>query len=600
MGELENIRKNTEFYIGTSEHPTRLLEEILDNSLDEIQAGYAKNLTIKINTINKEFSIYDDGRGIPFDGRLSEEKDPPILICTNLFTSGKFEKNNKNSSYFISSGKHGVGLTAVNALSDYLKIEIWRNGKKGIYDFVNAIDIKRTYEKCEKTINGTQITCKPSEKYFHNLDIDLKVLEEKLRIALVNYPESVINLEIDEKKYLIKGDEKSLILKHLTKNELKWFSFENKNKKNESYYVKFGWDNEKPILPKFIGSVNLIPVNIGKHIDLFSDIIKNVFIKLGKKFNYEFEENDCLVFLRSYINIKIINTSFSEQIKTKLASKSDLSIMEKLSDDIFNYFIKNEEDRNELLIKFKNYHQFRKNKEIDIPTISNDKNKVSKKFNKLIDCSNSGKGTELIIGEGDSAIGGLKHIRDLDNQAILPLKGVTVNVLTKNDYMKNPVVLDIVKSCKCGIFNECDITKLGYERIIIATDADPAGYHIRSLLKLFFAYLMPEVIKNGNLWVCETPLYTTRRDKELICLWTEDEINKARIDGYKLERNKGLGSYLLKDLKYLILDKNTRRIVRVNWSDNIKEIFNLMANSADKKKLALNEWENNKNDEENE
>lgn len=588
MEQIEHIRNSTGMYVGSTETATRLVEELLDNALDEVQAGYCDFIELDIKTKENTITITDNGRGIPFNQKIPPEEDPPIMIATKLFSSGKFEKE-KGSAYQIASGLHGVGLVAVNALSDWMDIEIYRDKKFGKYLFIEATkEIKRSY-KTIKTCrpSSTKIKIKPSDKYFISTEIDVDIIEERLKIASANFPSLTIDLIVDDISYEISGEtEENIIEEYLTDtNDLEWINFENE-KGPESCLLKLTWDSKPPITQKIFSCINLVHVHSGVHIKFIHNAIKNVFMNLAKKYKYDFKPDDCFAFLRCYLNMKIIKTSFEAQVKVKLESKSDLSIMNPIENYLKKYLEEHDELRTQLLEGFQTYRKALQSKKL---VKIGGKNRASTKFTKLRDCRNLGG--ELLIGEGDSAVGGLLHVRDPKKHAILPLRGVIMNVLKNSNWHKNTEVTEIVQAIGTGVEGDCDISKLRYSKIILAADADPAGSFITTLLIILFAKLAPEIIKAGKLYVCVTPLHGTRRNGKLIPLWSKEELAEARSKNMPIKRFKGLGEFSPADLKVFTLDVKTRKLIKVSWSDKYERLFKLMVSSSEKRKLVMGEWD---------
>lgn len=585
LSDIDAIRKNSGMFVGSVENSTRLLEECLDNSLDEVQTGVCDIIGVFINTKDKSFEVLDLGRGFPFDEKRTVEEDTPVLASIKLFSSGKFKKGETDSAYQIASGLHGAGLTAVNALSKEMTIEIYRDKKHATYHFKNATDVERKIESFtgEKPFS-TKVMVIPDKKYFESTNVDVKTIEERLRIACCNYPNLKVILRVDGKDQLIKGSEEELILDYLSGTVPKWNVFENK-KKVESYSLKMGWDPEPPGAPKVLSCVNLIRVHSGVHLNKLFNAIRDTFADLAKKYNYSFKPDDSLYGLRVYLNLKIIKTSFEAQVKVKLESKSDLSIMEPLESQLKKYFEQDDQLRTELLEKFQTYRRSLQTKKI---TTTNSHKRGSTDFTKLRDCIL--EGGELIIGEGDSAIGGLVVVRDPNKHAVLPLRGVIPNSLTKKDLLENKEIKEIIKAVGTGIEESCDIEKLRYRKIILAADADPAGHFITSLLILLFARLMPLIIKNEKLFVCKTPLYGTGHGTGFVPIWSEEELQKTRENGKAIRRLKGLGEFNPAELEVFTLNEKQRILIPVKWTEKYEKIFELMSDSNQKRNLILNKW----------
>ena len=583
---IEAVRQNPSLFIGNTENPTKLLEEILDNALDEVQAGFCNKIIVTADTKKNEYSISDNGRGFPFDQTLPLEEDRPIFACVNLHSSGKFNKGSDASPYKIASGLHGVGLTAVFALSKSMVIEIYKNKLHATYNLIEN-NITRSQEKFTDTIPfSTKISFIPSNVFFEDLKVDMKLIEERLEVANVNYPELNITVIIDGKSKSLSCNEDTIIKHYLTETkDVNWLEFE-EEKEDEYFKIKLGWDNELPITQKIFTSVNLSRVHDGVHINKATGIIKNIFQTYAKKNKFEFQPEDSLNWLRLYINLKIVKTSFEAQVKVKLERNSDISIMDKLEDKIKNYFSKNEDQLLELLERFQHYRKNILSKNALKGTSS--KKRASTNFTKLKDCSEPGG--ELIIGEGESAVSGLVQVRNIKKHAILPLRGVIVNSLTKKDLLNNTEVKDIIQAVGCNI-SDFKLEDLRYDKIILAADADPAGHFITTLLIVLFAHLYPDIIKNKKLYVCETPLFGHGKNENFEPLWDQKSLDDARNKNIKIRRIKGLGEFNPIELKKFTLDPIKRKLILVEWSEEHKEkLFNLMTNSEDKRDLALGTW----------
>jgi len=330
--------------------------------------------------------------------------------------------------------------------------------------------------------------------------------------------------------------------------------------------------------------VNLIKVQDGAHILRIYNILKSIFSNFSKKYGYEFNNDDCLNWLRLYINLKIINASFEAQVKVKLEKKSDLSIMDPIEKQIKDFFSKNEDKLIPLLERFHNYRKSIQSKKI---LGNQNKHKALSKLIKLRDCLD--RDGELFICEGDSAAGGLIQGRDPRKHAILPLRGVIPNVIIKKELLKNKEIQEIITAIGCGIEGNFNLDNIRYSKVIIICDSDPAGGHISSLLMVFFAKFMSPIIKNGKLFLCETPLDGIGYGKDFVPLWTKDELEKARNEGKKIRHFKGLGEFSTSELKQLAFDKN-RRLIPVLWSDKVDQIFDLISDSKKKRLLAQNQW----------
>lgn len=592
LSEIDHIRENPGMYVGSTENPTSLLFELFDNAVDEALAGYASVIGVFINNKKGEIEVWDNGRGYPFDENLPLKDDPPVLTCTRLFTSGKFRKGTNDTAYKIATGLHGIGNVAVYALSKSMRIDIYRDGKYAIYKF-NGKGVSRYVEEFRgKSDYSTKIVARINKKYFSDIRIDVKRVEERVRLAVANHPDLKVILRVDNENIIIKGTEEDLILDYLSKTVEDWYIIDDHNKKSkENYHLRIGWEPSGFGPPRILSCVNLVRTDGGIHINKFYNVLRNVFQNFAKKYGYNFNNDDCLQGLRSYLSLEIVNTSFNAQVKTILEKNSDICIMNNLEKKLKVVLEENGELLINLIDRFQTYRQTLRSKKVMKGRLG--RARATTKFTKLRDCSELGG--ELIIGEGDSALSGVADFRDSRKHAILPLRGVIPNALTMNPkkLLANNEISDIIQAIGCGIGTECDISNLRYNKIIIATDSDPAGHWIAALLIILFAKLVPDVIKNGYLFLCKTPLFATRRKGKFIPLWTKEQLDKAREKGEKVKRYKGLGEYDPEDIKIFILDESTRILVPVTWpvrESNVEDIFELFTSSRRKRQLVSGEW----------
>lgn len=594
MDPLDHIRQRPSMYLGDVYNPTKLLIECLDNALDEVQATHADKILVSIDK-DGSFTVADNGRGIPFDPKASLQEDKPILICNSIFTSGKFKKDQSDSAYNVAIGLHGVGLTAVRALSKTMSIDVVRKNIKANYKFHGHNSVDREFiTKTENDKWSTLIKAYPDKKYFESLDMDFETIKERLIIASANFAKLNIEFNYKGKLIEIKGNEIELVSNYLGKDVNKWYTFdidytrklEDGGKCKESCKVIFGWDFDSDVTKtKEFTTINLGSVKGGIHVTKLQNSIKSIFTKI-KKSDYEFDENDTLCKFRCYINLKLVDPHFESQSKEKLSRKSKLEIMDELDNEIEKYFKKNKDESSELMKKFDEYHRSLQNKKLE----NKSKKRGSTEFTKLRDCKS--RDGELIIGEGDSAIGGLVKMRDTNIHALLPLRGVPPNAadMKIQKLIENVEVSDIIKAVGVGIDPHCEIDNIRYNKIILTADADPAGHFINVLLIGLFVKLMPDVIKKGYLYVCEPPLYGYGYDDKFIPLWTEKDLSDAKKSGKTIRRFKGLGEYSNIELKKFILNSKERKLIQLEWYDDVNKLLELLSSEVERRKLALGEW----------
>lgn len=583
MDEISHVRLNAGMYIGSTETPTHLIEEALDNSLDEALAGHATIVAININTKDHIFSVMDNGRGIPF------ENDIPITISTKLFSGAKFQDS--KSAYAICSGLHGVGLVAVNALSNTYEVEVYREGKKASFRFENAKIKEKRIDKFDGAAPfSTKITFKPDKKIFQKLTPDLDRLRRRLLTAAVELNDCLFVLNIDGKRETIKLTEEQFFdfyclgdYKKEKDNTTELIKIHAKDA-NEQFNILFAYSMSS-MSPRVISSVNLLPVdNAGTHVNMFFDVIKDFFTNKSKKNGFVFQPADALSGLRAYISLELVKPEFSGQSKEKLINRKEYldKLIIKVKQGIESYFNENKELQDKLLAFFDDYRRRQDAKKIKKGSDGFGK-RFSTKFTKLRDCS-SDHG-ELFIVEGDSALGSIQQCRDPRSHAIFPLKGKIPSIVTAKDILKNAEIGELIQSLGTGVGPAFDINKLKYNKIICATDADADGGHIFCLLTMTLANLVPEIIQKGHYYLARTPLYAISKGKEFIPIWSDDELEKARKTNSKILRFKGLGELDPWQMKICALDHKTRKLIKVDFTKDLNVLMKLFSDVQCKRDL---------------
>lgn len=580
LDDIKHIQLNAEMYIGHTEHPTHLIEECFDNACDEAQVGYANVIAINIDTKNKEYAILDNGRGLPIDD------DVPIKICTKLFSGSKFRDN--KTVYEIASGLHGIGITAVNALSDYITIEIYRDNKHAIYNFQDSKFKNKKIEKIEEGFQSpfsTKIQFKPSKSIFDKLTPDIERLKQRLITASVQMPNVTFVLNIDDKRELFKLNLKEYFDTYVMQKEngeiIPRLSFNSRNGA-EKFNIIMTYSGKGNISSIVSSSVNLLPCTSGgTHVNLFNEILRDIFVTRAKKLNYNFQPNDCLVGLRAYLMLSLKEVHFSAQIKDKLTNKKPYfdKLTAQLKSQIEAYFNSNQEHLEILLEYFQAYRQKLDYKKLKV---SNNGKRSFTKFTKLRDCtSNNG---ELFLVEGDSAGGTFVEGRNSKIHAIFPMRGKIPSIVKKNDILENKEIRDLITTFGTGVGNEFNINNIRYDKIIIAADSDPDGLHICCLLILAIGLLTPQIVEKGMLYYVDTPLFAINEKNEFTPLWSDEELNIARKDNRKVTRFKGLGEFS-PDQIYSIAMSDKRKLTQVTKSNHIDSIIKLFIEPNEKRKL---------------
>ena len=579
LDEVSHIRLNPGMYIGDTSNPVHLVEEALDNALDECLAGHANIIAVNIDTKTHTYCILDNGRGIPIDN------DTPITISTKLFSGAKFQDS--KSSYLICSGLHGVGLVALNALCSLYIIEIYRDGKHAKYVFENAkLKEKRIEPFKGEAPFSTKIQFKPDKKIFESLVPDTDRLRKRLAVASVELKGSKLVLNIDNNKEIFSLD------------SVGYFNQECLNDSDsettklidifvedgiESLEVKFCYSLNGTIAPRILSSVNLLPVESGgTHVNTFLEIIKELFVSKAKKVGLKFQQNNAQCGWRAYLTLKLQKPEFSGQTKDKLINRKDYlsKLTGKFKAAIESYFSNDPEELDLLLNQFAEYRKKLDSKKLKA---SGNGKRASTKFTKLRDCTSTNG--ELFITEGDSAGGSLLQCRDPRIHAVLPLKGKIPSIVNAKEILKNQEIGELIQALGTGVGPHFDVSKLKYNKVICAADADFDGYHIFCLLTIILAVLVPDIVKNGNYYLAQTPLYAINKGKTFIPLWTKDELEKAKKKGESITRFKGLGELSPWQLKICLLDNNTRHLTKVKYSKNIDEVLKLFSDVNEKRKL---------------
>jgi DNA gyrase/topoisomerase IV subunit B len=591
LSELQHIRQNRGMYIGDTERPNHLLYEVLDNSLDEASAKHASLIGVFIDPKEHICTVSDNGRGIPFTGNVIE------TIATKLFSGGKFKKGEVDSAYGIAAGLHGIGLVAVTALSDWVEFIIYRDNKKAIFKFEDAkLKNKEIIDyPSDKRPFASQVSFRPSKKYFESLDFDIDPVRERLRLASVGIPHLKLVLEDGTKQEIINCDIddyfREAILDSQSKNVTPIFCLKNKIK-DEEIIIKFAWDLNSASALRHCGSINLLSVNQGTHVNRTLTLFRDQFAQYAKKEKLSFQPQDCLVGFRAITMLSLYTPEYTSQTKDKLStSKAKLdNLYNGLETQLDSLMVQYPEVKSQLLGFFEGYRK----------GLSNSKNiikggKEITRFNQVIDSklkdctTHTVENSELFITEGSSAAGGLVQCRNPKFHAILGLKGKIPNMAGgKKDFLKNKEVVEIVNSLGTGIAPDFDKEHVRYGKVIFATDADADGAHITSLLMVLFLKLVPGLIQDGTkIYRAIMPLYGGVKAGKFYPFYTEEDLVKFKQENsnIKVQRYKGLGEMNPDQLKVCLLDHNTRRLELIEYPENVDEIFKIMTDAEVKRGL---------------
>jgi len=580
---LEGVRKRPSMYIGSTgkDGLHHLIYEIVDNSVDEALAGYCKIIKVSLNK-DGSATIEDDGRGFPVDNHPVYNIPAVQVALTKLHAGGKFDKK----SYMISGGLHGVGSSVVNALSKKLIVQVKRDGNiyEQEYSRGDAKTKLKIIGKCPVSETGTTVTFWPDEEIFSTVDFDYKVLETRFReIAFLN----------SGLKIIIYDEEKSKQEEFLASGGLiefvKWL---NKSKEvlHKPVYFKREADNtvvevavqyNDGYQENIFGFVNTInTVEGGTHVFGFKTALTRVINDYSKKKGIikdeGFSGEDVREGLTAIISIKIPNPQFEGQTKTKLGNSEIKGFVDSIvTSALSEFFEENPTVARKIVSKAESAAKARmaakKAKEL-----VRRKNAFSLGGlpGKLADCSNKKtEDTELYIVEGESAGGSAKMARDKEIQAILPLKGKILNVEKSSPVkaLSSEEITNMITVIGTGVGDQFDLERLRYGKIIIMSDADVDGEHIKTLLLTFFFRFMPKLIENGNIFVALPPLFRVRKNKDHY-VYTEEELKKLveKLDATNVTRFKGLGEMSSTQLWDTTMNPKMRKIKKIFIEDAVE------------------------------
>ncbi|MDI6699932.1 MAG: DNA topoisomerase (ATP-hydrolyzing) subunit B [bacterium] len=598
---LEAVRKRPAMYIGdtTTRGLHHLVFEVVDNSIDEALAGFCDKIKVTINE-DGTCSVEDNGRGIPVDLHPEQGKSALEVVMTVLHAGGKFDRK----SYRISGGLHGVGVSVVNALSEWLEVFVQKDGNVYYQKYQRGIpeDNVKIVGKTKKS--GTTVTFLPDREIFETTKFSYDILSERLReIAFLN---KGLEVEIEDKR------EKRIEKKHTFKfkggiKEFVEFLNENKNSLHKTIYMSNQKDgievevamqyNDSYIENLYSYANNINTREGGTHLIGFKSALTRVINDYAKRTNAlknmdSISGDDCREGLTAVISVKIPNPQFEGQTKTKLGNSEVKGLVESLiSEKLQTFFEENPSVANKIINKVvlaaRARLAARKARELTRRKSALDSSSLP---GKLADCSiNDPKIAELYLVEGDSAGGSAKQGRDRTYQAILPLRGKILNVekARLDNILSDETIKTIIQAIGTGIGDEeFDISRLRYGKIIIMTDADVDGSHIKTLLLTFFYRYMTKLIENGNIFIAQPPLYkiTSGKSNPLYAYSDEelqDILKTLDKDRVNIQRYKGLGEMNPEQLWETTMDPERRMLKLVTLEDAVEadRIFTILMGS---------------------
>lgn len=560
LDDRTHIRMRSSMYISTDRPSYQMWSELADNAVDEAMNGYATEIKFNIDYENSIISVEDNGRGLP-QGMNSTLNKPTIeVIYGKLNAGGKYDQE----SYNTSGGLNGVGSTVCNALSSEFHAKTWRKGSvvEISFKYGEKVDYK-IYNDSSYKKSGTIVTYKIDLDHplFTDKLIDYKKdIEDKIALTKTLFPNVIIYYNgkevqpVDFRNFLILSKEP------LLDNPIYL--------EDKSYKVAINWsvDTNRSSQRTYCNSI--FTANGGDHEKAIYDVVSDV---LG---------SDALYGINIAVSINYPAVEFDSQAKTKAISKDMKNFLkESVTSQLKSYFRKNPDCKDKVvsLIKKKRQALDHRNNKSSVR-----RDKKSTFLNALgdtsfADCTTKDRSqAELFIVEGNSAAGSARQSRNVDTQAIAPLRGKFINSYNNSieALFKNKEVQMLLSSIDCGCFNDVNIAKSRYSKIIIMSDADPDGFNIACLLLSFFMNVAPELIKEGYIYVALPPLYGTydKKTNKFIPIHTEEERNKYLKEGYIITRMKGLGEMNPDELSMACMDPNTRSIVKVNYTPGCDKV----------------------------
>ena len=598
---LEAVRKRPGMYIGTtsSRGLHHLVYEIVDNAVDEALAGYCDKIIVTINEDNS-ITVVDNGRGIPVGINHKAGLPAVEVVFTILHAGGKFG----GGGYKVSGGLHGVGASVVNALSDWLEVKVYTDGKiyQQRYERGHVCYPLKEIGTCEKEQTGTTVTFKPDETIFTETTVyEFDVLKQRLReMAFLTKGLHIIlrDLRVEEdqkpveREFHYEGGIKEFVT-YL--NRSKTALYENvlyfEGKKNNVYVEVAMQHNDSYNESSFSFVNNINTPEGGTHLVGFRNALTKTFndyarsAKLLKDSEPNLSGDDIREGLTAIVSVKIEDPQFEGQTKQKLGNSEARTAVDSIVSEQLTYYL----EQNPMIAKTICEKSILAQRARDAARKARDLTRRKTALEtaslpgKLADCSDKDpKNCEIYIVEGDSAGGSAKTARSRATQAILPLRGKILNVekARLDKIYANAEIKAMITAFGTGIHNDFDISKLRYHKIILMTDADVDGAHIATLLLTFIYRFMPELIKQGHVYLAQPPLYKLEKNKNVWYAYSDEELNQiltevGRDQNNKIQRYKGLGEMDPEQLWETTMDPERRILLRVSMNEETESEVDL-------------------------
>ena len=581
---LEAVRKRPGMYIGSTSvrglH--HLVYEIVDNSVDEALAGFCSHIEVQINADNS-ITVQDDGRGIPVDTQKKAGLPAVEVVFTILHAGGKFG----GGGYKVSGGLHGVGASVVNALSEWLEVEICRDGKvyKQRYERGKTMYPLKVVGECAPDKHGTRVVFLPDKEIFEETVYDYDTLKVRLRETAFLTKNLKITLRDDrevkhEKTFHYEGGIKEFVTYLNRSNEKLYEPVIYCEGIKDKVFVEVAMQHNDSYTENIYTFVNNINTpEGGTHLAGFKSALTKTFNDYAKK-NKLLKENepalsgeDIREGITAIISVKIEEPQFEGQTKQKLGNSEARAAVDAIVSEQLTYFL----EQNPTVAKIICEKSILAKRARDAARKAREMTRRKSALDgmalpgKLADCSDKNpENCEIYIVEGDSAGGSAKEARNKSNQAILPLRGKILNVekARLDRIYGNAEIRAMITAFGTGIHEDFDISKLRYNKIIIMTDADVDGAHISTLLLTFLYRFMPDLIRDGHVYLAQPPLYKIEKNKRVWYAYSDDELNSilteiGRDNNNKIQRYKGLGEMDADQLWETTMDPERRILLRV-------------------------------------
>ena len=593
---LEAVRKRPGMYIGStsSRGLHHLVYEIVDNSVDEALAGYCDSIDVQINPDNS-VTVMDDGRGIPVGVQKKAGIPAVEVVFTILHAGGKFG----GGGYKVSGGLHGVGASVVNALSEWLEVEVYTDGKiyKQRYERGKTMYPLTVVGECPESQHGTKVTFLPDKEIFEETVFDYDTLKIRLRETAFLTKNLKITLRDDreekkEKTFHYEGGIKEFVTYLNRSNVALYDSVIYCEGKRDGVLVEVAMQHNDSYTENIYSFVNNINTpDGGTHLTGFRNALTKTFNDYGKK-NKLLKENepalsgeDIREGLTAIISVKIEEPQFEGQTKQKLGNSEARGAVDSVVSEQLTYFLEQNPAVAKTIIEKSVLAQRARAAARKARDLTRRKTVLDGLSlpGKLADCSSKHpEECEIYIVEGDSAGGSAKDARNKSTQAILPLRGKILNVekARLDRIYGNAEIKSMITAFGTGIHEDFDISKLRYHKIIIMTDADVDGAHISTLLLTFIYRFMPELIKQGYVYLAQPPLYKIEKNKRIWYAYSDEELNNilkeiGRDQNNKIQRYKGLGEMDAEQLWETTMDPERRVLLRVTMNEEMQSEIDL-------------------------